>query len=125
MGGVRSTAGAGGVGLGGEGLGADGLGGPDGVAQTGVSNGSEFPPDLFAALEGAVESTTGPSEIDPGVAVERLHQMEIAFGPFERSVRIRIPFERDQVVANLEEGFLSVVLPKTAPRRRRIEPKTE
>ena len=58
-------------------------------------------------------------------AVERLHQMEIAFGPFERSVRIRIPFERDQVVANLEEGFLSVVLPKSAPRRRRIEPKTE
>jgi len=57
--------------------------------------------------------------------IERLHQMEIAFGPFQRSVRIGIPFERDRVVANLEEGFLSVVLPKSAPRRRRIEPKTE
>ncbi len=57
--------------------------------------------------------------------VERLHQMEIAFGPFERSVRIVIPFERDRVVANLEEGFLSVELPKSAPQRRRIEPKAE
>jgi HSP20 family protein len=57
--------------------------------------------------------------------VERLHQMEIAFGPFERSVRIGIPFERDQVVANLEEGFLSVVLPKREPRRRRIETTTD
>ena len=57
--------------------------------------------------------------------VERLHQMEIAFGPFERSIRIRIPFEREQVVANLEEGFLSVVLPKSEPGRRRIEPRAE
>jgi HSP20 family protein len=57
--------------------------------------------------------------------VERLHQMEIAFGPFERSVRIGVPFERDQVVANLEEGFLSVVLPKREPRRRRIETTTD
>jgi HSP20 family protein len=56
--------------------------------------------------------------------VERLHQMEIAYGPFERSIRIRIPFERDQVAASLEEGVLSVVLPKSSPRRRRIEPRT-
>ena len=53
--------------------------------------------------------------------IERLQQMEIAFGPFERSVRIGIPVERNQVVANLDEGFLSVVLPKSAPTRRRIE----
>jgi len=57
--------------------------------------------------------------------VERLHQMEIAYGPFERSIRIRIPFEREQVAASLEEGVLSVVLPKSAPRRRRIEPRTK
>jgi HSP20 family protein len=57
--------------------------------------------------------------------VERLHQMEIAFGPFERSVRVRVPFERDRVAANLEEGLLSVVLPKRELRRRRIEPTTD
>ncbi|MEN8182544.1 MAG: Hsp20/alpha crystallin family protein [Myxococcota bacterium] len=48
--------------------------------------------------------------------LERLHQMEIAFGPFERSVRIAIPFDRDQVSANLEDGYLSVILPKRTAR---------
>ncbi len=50
-------------------------------------------------------------------ALERLHQMEIAFGPFERSVRIAIPFERDRVSAHLEDGYLSVTLPKRTPKR--------
>jgi HSP20 family protein len=49
-------------------------------------------------------------------ALERLHQMEIAFGPFERSVRIAIPFERELVSAHLEDGYLSVTLPKRAAR---------
>jgi HSP20 family protein len=53
--------------------------------------------------------------------VQRLHQMEIAFGPFERALRIAIPFERDQVSAQLEDGFLRVTLPKRQPARRRID----
>jgi HSP20 family molecular chaperone IbpA len=47
--------------------------------------------------------------------------MEIAFGPFERSVRIAIPFERDQVAAHLEDGYLSVKLPKRLPRTIEVE----
>ena len=57
--------------------------------------------------------------------VQRLHQMEIAYGPFERSLKIQIPFDRDQVVASLEEGVLSVFLPKQGPTRRSIEVKGE
>lgn len=55
---------------------------------------------------------------------QRLHQMEIASGPFERALRIGIPFERDRVAASLEEGMLRVVLPKRAsgPRRIGIDP---
>ena len=54
---------------------------------------------------------------------QRLHQMEIASGPFERAIRIGIPFERDRVTASLEEGLLRVVLPKkpSGPRRIGIE----
>ena len=48
--------------------------------------------------------------------LQRLHQMEITFGPFERSVRIAIPFEREQVSAHLEDGYLSVTLPKRVAR---------
>lgn len=62
----------------------------------------------------------------PGAAdALRLHQMEIAYGPFERTVRVGIPFDREQVSASLEEGFLTVTLPKRPPTRRRIEVRSE
>ncbi len=48
--------------------------------------------------------------------VQRLHQMEIAFGPFECVLRFEVAFERDQVSAHLEDGFLTVTLPKQSPR---------
>ncbi len=63
---------------------------------------------------------TPPTETD-GVEVMRLHQMEIAFGPFERVVRIGIPFDAARVTATLEEGFLRVTLPKRIPSKQRIE----
>jgi HSP20 family protein len=47
--------------------------------------------------------------------IRRLHQMEIAFGPFESAVRIGIPFEREGVSAHLENGLLEVRLPKRKP----------
>ena len=53
--------------------------------------------------------------------VRRLHRMEIAFGRFERTIRIAIPFERERVNASLEDGFLTVTLPKREALRRRIE----
>ena len=56
---------------------------------------------------------------------QRLHQMEIASGPFERALRIGIPFERDQVAASLEEGMLRVVLPKRRAGPRRIDVESE
>jgi HSP20 family molecular chaperone IbpA len=51
--------------------------------------------------------------------------MEIAFGPFERSVRLSIPFERQGISANLEDGFLVIAVPKrtSGPRRIEVEPK--
>lgn len=52
--------------------------------------------------------------------VRRIHRMEIPFGPFERRLRITIPFERDQVAASLEDGFLQVTLPKRLPLRHRV-----
>lgn len=51
---------------------------------------------------------------------QRLHQMEIVSGPFERAIRVAVPFDRDGVTASLEEGLLRVVLPKRAAGPRRI-----
>ena len=53
--------------------------------------------------------------------VRRLHQMEIAFGPFETTVRVGIPFDREGVSANLEDGLLEVRLPKRRPVRVEVE----
>lgn len=53
-------------------------------------------------------------------SAQRLHQMEIVTGPFERAIRIGVPFERDGVTAVLEEGLLRVVLPKRSIGSRRI-----
>ena len=51
----------------------------------------------------------------------RPHRLEIAFGRFERRVRIAVPFEKDRVAAELEDGFLTIELPRPLPVRRRIE----
>jgi len=82
-------------------------------------------PDIRVSVDGEILRIGGVRRVPSDVAVRRLHQMEIAFGPFEREVRISIPFDRKQVSAHLEDGFLSVMLPKQAPVRRRVEVDTE
>jgi HSP20 family protein len=77
--------------------------------------------DLRVSVEGEVLHIRGVRRPPESREVQHLHQMEIAFGPFERSVRIGIAFERDQVSANLEDGYLSVTLPKRLPRSIEVE----
>ncbi len=77
--------------------------------------------DLRVSVEGDTLHLRGVRRPTEDAEAQRLHQMEIAFGPFERSVRIGIPFERDQVSAHLEDGYLSVRLPKRLPRTLEVE----
>lgn len=81
--------------------------------------------DLRVRIDGNVLRIRGVRHARLDTDARRLHQMEIAFGPFERALRIPIPFERDQVTAKLEEGLLRVILPKRRPARRRIRVETE
>lgn len=60
-----------------------------------------------------------------GHSARRLHRMEIAFGPFERIVRIPVPFERERVRAHLEEGFLDITIPKRSRSRQQVEVESE
>jgi HSP20 family protein len=82
----------------------------------GVSSG-----DVQVSVDGDVLRVRGRRQprVDPDA--QRLHQMEIAFGPFERAIRIGIPFDREQVSAQLEDGFLRVTLPKRDRGPRRID----
>jgi HSP20 family protein len=80
--------------------------------------------DLRVNVDGDLVRVSGVRRVPVEAEVRRLHQMEIAFGPFERAVRIAIPFDREGVSAHLEDGFLLVTLPKSLPQRRKIEVET-
>jgi HSP20 family protein len=76
--------------------------------------------DLRVTVDGDTLHLRGARRLPTGADVQRLHQMEIPSGPFERRVRIPFPFEREQVQAHLEDGFLTVTLRKRLPQRHRI-----
>jgi HSP20 family protein len=75
--------------------------------------------DLNVKVDGQILRIAGIRLAPDGFQVRRLHQMEIASGPFERRLRIPIPFDRNKVSAQIADGFLNVILPKseTGPRR--------
>lgn len=76
--------------------------------------------DVSVTVDGDLLRIRGHRQPRIDEDAQRLHQMEIATGPFERTLRIAVPFERDAVTASLEEGMLRVVLPKRAAGPRRI-----
>jgi HSP20 family protein len=76
--------------------------------------------DVSVTVDGEVLRIRGHRKPRIDAEAQRLHQMEIASGPFERALRIGVPFDRDGVSASLEEGLLRVVLPKRNPGPRRI-----
>ena len=77
--------------------------------------------DLRVTVDGETLRIRGVRRVPEPSDVRRLHQMEVATGPFERTVRIPIAFQRDGVSAHLADGFLTVTLPKRVPVRRRVE----
>lgn len=79
--------------------------------------------DLKVRVDGLVLRIGGVRPAPEGSEVKRLHQMEIASGPFERRVRIPIAFEQDRVTAHVTDGFLTVTLPKreTDPRAVQVD----
>ena len=77
--------------------------------------------DLRVTVDGEILRIRGVRRVPEPSDVRRLHQMEVATGPFERTVNIPIAFQRDGVSAHLADGFLTVTLPKRVPVRRRVE----
>jgi len=80
--------------------------------------------DVRVNVDGQVLRLSGERRPSEGSDVQRLHQMEIATGPFERRVRIPIPFDRDRVSAHLADGFLTVTLPRRPSPRRGVKVET-
>jgi len=74
--------------------------------------------DLRVNVDGDELRIRGVRKTRASDEVRRHQQMEIVFGPFERTIRIASAFHADQVSAHLEDGFLEITLPKRSPRRR-------
>ncbi|MFP6621902.1 MAG: Hsp20/alpha crystallin family protein [Myxococcota bacterium] len=77
--------------------------------------------DLRVNVDADVLHIRGTRKTPDASGLRRLHQMEIAFGPFETHVPLRLPFDRDGVSAHLEDGLLEVRLPKRRPVRVEVE----
>ena len=76
---------------------------------------------LHVTVDGDTLRISGVRVAPEPADVQRLHQMEIATGPFERRLRLPMAIDREGVTAHLADGFLTVTLPKREPLRRRLE----
>ena len=81
--------------------------------------------DLRVNVEGGVLRLRGVRRAPPSAEIDRLQQMEISFGPFEREIPIHAHFDADAVRARLEDGLLEVRIPKRGPDRRKVEVRSE
>lgn len=77
--------------------------------------------DLRVTVDGEVLRISGVRPSNEARGVERLHQMEIMSGPFERRLRIPVAFDRDRVSAHLADGVLTVTLGKKGRREVNVE----
>jgi HSP20 family protein len=77
--------------------------------------------DLRVGVDGSELRISGRRGGQEAAEVQRLHQMEIASGPFERRLRIPIAFDRERVTAHLADGILTIQLPKRARRNVTVE----
>lgn len=77
--------------------------------------------DLRVTVDANVLQISGERAPSGSAEVTRLHQMEIASGPFERRIALPASIDRERVSARLSDGVLSVTLGKRRPVRRSVE----
>jgi HSP20 family protein len=77
--------------------------------------------DLRVGIDGSELCVSGQRAAGEASGVRRLHQMEIASGPFERRLSIPVGFDRERVTAHLADGILTIQLPKRGRRSVAVE----
>jgi HSP20 family protein len=67
-------------------------------------------------------SISGVRNESPSASKTRLHQMEIDYGKFQRTLRIPFPLKTEEFKATYRQGFLIVTVPKAKePTSRKVE----
>jgi HSP20 family protein len=68
--------------------------------------------DIHVLFEKDLLSITGRRTESSYASKTRLHQMEIDYGDFERTLRIPFPLKVDEIRATYRGGFLIITVPK-------------
>jgi HSP20 family protein len=79
--------------------------------------------DIEVSLQDDVLTIRGEKKFERKDEKENFHFVERSYGTFQRSIRLPIPVNPDQVQASFDNGVLTVTLPKSAQqeRSRRIQ----
>jgi HSP20 family protein len=78
------------------------------VEMPGVNEG-----DIEVSLDDNVLTIRGEKKLERRDDRENMHVMERAFGVFQRSLRLPFPVDPQQVQARVENGVLTIAVPKT------------
>lgn len=81
--------------------------------------------DINITVQGNVMRIDGVRKEFPCSDKVRLHQMEIDFGSFERTIEIGAPFRAEDITASYKEGFLTITIPKDERRSDSIDVTTD
>ncbi|HKC51846.1 MAG TPA: Hsp20/alpha crystallin family protein, partial [Myxococcota bacterium] len=68
--------------------------------------------DARVVVDGEYLQITGRRTLTRGGSGQRHLLIEIAQGPFERVLRLRAQYDPDRVTARLEDGMLTIELPR-------------
>ena len=69
---------------------------------------------IDVTIEGTSLSIKGLRHKDLPSDTQRVHQMEIAYGPFARTVELPVYADLEHIEAHFENGYLTVTVPRTA-----------
>lgn len=78
--------------------------------------------DIQVTFEKELLSITGVRSELSSSPKTHLHQMEIDYGKFQRTLRIPFPLKTDEFKATYRQGFLMITVPKVKePASRKVE----
>lgn len=74
--------------------------------------------DIAVTLDNNILKISGVRPDYSPAAKNRIHQMEIDYGKFERMMKITIPIDTENTSAYYKEGFLKITIPKKKQKQR-------
>jgi HSP20 family protein len=70
--------------------------------------------EIDVTVEGSALSIKGIRHKELPADTQRVHQMEIAYGPFARVVDLPVYSDLEHIEAHFENGYLTVTIPRAA-----------